>query len=54
MTRCECGSVLETLPEDDELYCPRCEPSRRFGAGLDDDIPVTLGYEGEDDQGAAE
>jgi hypothetical protein len=43
MSKCECGHALETLPEDGELYCPRCEPSRVFGAVLDDDIPVDLG-----------
>ena len=49
MTRCECGQPLEVLPEDGELYCPRCEPSRIFGSVLDDDIPVDGDSEEESD-----
>lgn len=40
MSKCECGHTLEPLPEYGDMYCPRCEPSRIFGAVLDDDIPV--------------
>jgi hypothetical protein len=42
VSKCECGQLLETLPEDGEMYCPRCEPSRIYGAVVDDDIPVDL------------
>jgi uncharacterized Zn finger protein (UPF0148 family) len=51
MSKChECGSTLEVLPEDGDMYCPRCEPSRIFGAVLDDDIPVDLDEECQADE----